>query len=172
MEWTAIGPQVLLLVCLGVGLLAIPFGLPGTWIIVLASLVYGWSTSFAQISVGVLAVLVALALAAELADLAGGIWGAKRFGGSRGAMLGALGGGLAGGLLLAPLFFGLGSIFGALAGAFVGAFAVSLVERRRLGPAARIGFGALVGRAISTAYKGISAAVMVGIDLWALWGRG
>ena len=59
-------PYVLILfgVCVA-GLLLIPFGLPGLWVILLAILGYGWLTDFRTLSTGAVVLAIALPLLGE-----------------------------------------------------------------------------------------------------------
>ncbi|MBW1981859.1 MAG: DUF456 domain-containing protein [Deltaproteobacteria bacterium] len=160
---------VLLAVFLLAGLVAVVFGLPGTWIILASSVAYGFFTDFSAITVRILLVLFLLAASAEGIDFLAGVWGAHRYGGSRKAMVGALLGGLIGAVALSPLMFGLGSVVGALIGAFGGAFAVSFLEHKKMSAAARVGWGAFLGRVFATVFKGFAAIAMIVLDIWALF---
>ena len=104
------------------GLVLIPFGLPGLWLIVLAIIGYGWLTDFQTMSAWFLFLVIALALAGELIEAWIGFRFAQRYGGSRRAGWGALVGGLIGAIVGVPLPV-LGSVIGGFVGAFVGAAA-------------------------------------------------
>lgn len=145
-------------------LLLVPLGFPGTWLmlgVLLVGLVagrVGWDTLLG------LALLVG---AAELAEFLLVRHTSHRYGGSRRAFWGAVLGGLVGvtvGIPI-PLF---GSLLAGLFGTFVGAASVALWEERSAAPAARIGWGALVGRALSALVKsgaGIVVLIVGGTDL-------
>ena len=85
---------VILILSMPAGLLAVVLGLPGTWLILVASVFYGWLTGFAIITVKLLLGLLALAVVAELLDLTLGLWGARRYGGTKKAMVGTMVGGI------------------------------------------------------------------------------
>ena len=161
---------VILILAMGGGLVAVVLGLPGTWIILGASTLYGWLTDFSVISVQLLFGLFLLAAVAEALDFVAGLWGARRYGGSRKAMIGTLIGGLLGAIALTPMLFGFGSILGAFFGAFAGAFGVTYLEQRKMEDAVRVGWGALVGRVFAIVFKGAAVVTMIGLDLWALMG--
>jgi uncharacterized protein YqgC (DUF456 family) len=147
------------------GLLLIPFGLPGLWIIVLGVAGYGWWTGFQTVSVGVIAVAVALAALGEAGEAWIGFRFAQRFGASRRAGWGALAGGLIGALIGVPVPI-VGSVIGGFAGAFAGAALLEYTAARRTGAAARAGWGAVLGRAVAAALKmGIGVVIAAG----ALW---
>jgi uncharacterized protein YqgC (DUF456 family) len=159
----------LFILALATGLVAVVFGLPGTWIILLASAGYGWFTGFTQITGRLLLGLFLIAACAEGVEALAGLWGARHFGGSRKAMVGSLVGGIAGALLFAPLLFGLGSVPGAFLGAFLGASLVTYLERRHMEAAVRVGWGSFLGRVVAVVFKGAAAVAMIGISLWALF---
>ena len=156
---------VLLVIFLVAALAVIPFGLPGTFLIVLTALLYALATEFAEITWATIALLLAGALFAEGVEAAAGIMGAKRYGSGNMGILASLLGGIVGALLGAPLFLGLGAIPGALLGAFAGAVAAEAVRGRSLNEALRAGWGTFLGRIAGTAVKGAVAVAMVVICL-------
>jgi uncharacterized protein len=143
---------VLLAVASVVGLLLIPLGLPGLWVIVLAVLGFGWLTDFRTMSAGFLILITGLALAGELIEAWLGFRFAQRYGGSRRAGWGALVGGLIGAVIGVPVPV-IGSVIGGFLGAFAGAALFEYTRERHAEGAARAGWGAVLGRAISAAAK-------------------
>jgi|SRR6516164_1714495 uncharacterized protein YqgC (DUF456 family) len=145
--------EVLLLVAaIVVGLIMIPFGLPGTLVLFAAALCYhllvpaggiGWTT---VVGIGVLTV-VAEALEWVLTGRF-----AKRYGGSRRAAWGAILGGMIGAFVGVPVPI-VGSIAGAFAGAFLGAFVAEWTGGSGHGEAARVAWGAFLGRVTAAATK-------------------
>ncbi len=170
-EFLRIVVLVILILAMPLGLIAVVLGLPGTWLIVGTSAVYAWLTDFAVITTKLLLVLLVLAAVAEMIDFAAGLWGARRYGGSKKAMVGTLLGGLLGAIVLAPLLLGFGTIIGAFIGAFAGAFLVTYLEQRKMDKAVRVGWGAFVGRIFAIVFKGAAVASMIGLDLWAIFVR-
>ncbi len=144
-----------------VGLLSIPFGMPGTAIIAAAAVVYGFLTDFSLVTPSLAIVMVSLAALAEVLEFVLGLVGAGRSDASRRGMVGAVVGGIVGGILGAGLFLGLGAIPGVLAGTFAGVFAVELTRNLRPREAARAARGALVGRATGIIIKFVLAVVML-----------
>jgi uncharacterized protein len=72
---------VLLLIAASlVGLVLIPLGLPGLWVIVLAILGYGWLTDFRTLSAGFILLIVGLALLGEVFEAWIGFRFAQRYG--------------------------------------------------------------------------------------------
>lgn len=138
------------------GLLIIPFGLPGLWLMLAVVAVGAFTGSVAW---WVLVPLVGLGVAAEVLEFVAVRRFSGRSGGSRRAFWGAIAGGIAGAVLGAPIPV-LGPLVGGVAGTFVGAAAVTMYERRDVAPALRVGWGAALGRGVAVAIK-IAAALVV-----------
>ena len=156
--WVGIFFFILILV---VGLLALVFGIPGTWIILADAAFYGWITHFRAVTGKILLVLLALAICGELLEFSLSFFGLKRLKPSRGVILISLLCGFVTAILMAPLFFGLGAILGALIGTFGGAFFVEYLTEKHLNHAARIGWGALIGRLVGFLSKFAIASAMI-----------
>jgi len=153
---------VLVLAACGiVGLLMIPFGLPGLWVMVLGFLVFGWLTQFRSESVATIGIVLALAFAGELVETWLGFRFARRYGGSRRAGWGALLGGLVGAVVGVPVPV-VGSVIGAFVGSFGGAAVFEYAYSRRADVAVGAGWGAVVGRAAAAAAK-IALGLVIGV---------
>jgi uncharacterized protein len=150
------------------GLVLIVFGLPGLWIEVAAFVGYAWLTDFRTVGALAIAVVVGLALLAELAELVLGGRFARRFGGGRRAAWGAIIGGMAGAVIGLPVPL-VGSVVGAMVGSFAGAFLLELTRRKGTAPALRVGWGALLGWCTAIALKvGVGMVILVFTLLTAL----
>ena len=160
---------IILILSMPAGLIAVVLGLPGTWLVLVASVLYGWLTDFAIITPQLLLGLLALAVVAELLDLTLGLWGARRYGGTKKAMVGTMIGGILGAVALSPMLFGFGTIVGAFLGAFVGAFSITYLEQRKMDEAMQVGWGALLGRVFAMVFKGAAVVTMIGLDIWAIF---
>ncbi len=148
---SAVGRAVLYVVLL-VGLVLIPFGLGGTFVMVGAAAVYGLLTGFDQITLKLVAVLLGLALVGEGIESLLGVVMARRYGASKWGMWGAFLGGIAGALLGAPVPV-IGNVVGALVGVFLGAFVLEWIGQGRSGASLRAGWGALLGRTAAGVIK-------------------
>jgi len=145
-------PVVLLGAICVVGLLLIPLGLPGLWVIVLGILGYAWLTGFRPLSAGLVALAIGLAVLGEVFEAWIGFSFAQRYGGSSRAGWGALVGGLVGAIVGVPLPI-IGSVIGGFVGAFAGAALFEYTRARHSETAARAGWGAVLGRAAAAAVK-------------------
>jgi uncharacterized protein len=159
------GAVLLLIAASLVGLVLIPLGLPGLWVIVLASLGYGWLTDFRTLSAGFILLVVGLSLGAEVFEAWVGFRFAQRYGGSKRAGWGALVGGLIAAIVGVPVPI-VGSVVGGFAGAFVGAAVFEYTRARQSGVAAKAGWGAVLGRAAAAAIKMAIGVVLVVGSLW------
>ncbi len=155
---------LLLALAQGIGLLLIPFGLPGLWVQVGALVLYAWFTGFVAVGATSILIVFALALAAEIGEFVLGARYARRYGGGRRAEWGAILGGIAGAFLGLPIPL-VGSVVGAFVGAFAGATLLELTTRRGTAPALWAGWGAFLGRVVATAMKGAVSVVIAVVAL-------
>jgi uncharacterized protein YqgC (DUF456 family) len=156
---------VLVIVVTGiVGLLMIPFGLPGLWVILLGIIGAGYLTNFQTMGVWFLAIMVGLALVGEIFEAWIGFGYAKKYGGSSRAGWGALVGGLIGAIIGVPVPI-IGSVIGGFIGAFAGAALFEYTKARHAHGSVKAGWGAVLGRAFASAIKMAVGLVMA---VWAL----
>jgi uncharacterized protein YqgC (DUF456 family) len=143
---------LLILACL-VGLALIPIGLPGTWLMIGAALIYDWLVPGLTFGMWTIGGTLVLALLAEVLEFTVAKRYAERSGGSSRAGWGAIVGGLVGAIVGVPVPI-VGSVIGAFAGAFFGALAMEWTVRRDdAAGIVRVATSALVGRAVATAAK-------------------
>lgn len=159
---------VVLTACGIVGLLLIPFGLPGLWVMVLGYVAFGALTQFRSESVA--AIVLALALVGEIVENWLGFRFARRYGGSHRAGWGALIGGLVGAVVGVPVPV-VGSVIGAFVGSFGGAALFEYAYSRRAVVAVGAGWGAVVGRAVAAAAKIALGLVIAVLSLVAVLRR-
>ena len=155
-----LGIGVLFGACLA-GVVSLVFGLPGTWVIVAAALVYAWATGFAGVTWGTIGWLGGLAVVGEGIEFLASSAAATGARPSRRVFAGTLLGSFAGGLLGVPFLFGIGALFGALAGAFAGAAVAVASEGGDRGAALSTGFAAMRGRLLGFVLKAAVAVLMV-----------
>src|SRR2546428_9234024 len=88
-------PVLLLGVSSILGLVLVPLGLPGLWVMVAGVVGYGWLTDFRSVGVATIVAVVGLAFLGEIIEAWLGFRFARTFGGSRRSAWGGLvGGGL------------------------------------------------------------------------------
>ena len=150
------------------GLVSLVFGLPGTFVILGASVLYGWYGGFSDITVRVIILLVVLALAGELIEFLLGILGSKKYESSNRAIVGSIIFGIIGAVMGAPFFFGIGAVIGAFAGAFAGAILMELSQGKKMDEAIKSGWGAFLGRVAGTISKGAVGIAMIAITVLAV----
>ena len=161
--------MILLVACIVAGLLLIPLGLPGLWVMVAGVLGYGWLSGFRTVGVWTIALVVGLAFVGEILEAWIGFRFARRYGGSRRAGWGALVGGIAGAIVGVPVPI-IGSVIGAFVGSFLGAALFEYAREQRAEVAARAGWGAVLGRAVAAAAKMALGVVIGVVGLFAVWG--
>lgn len=155
-----LGLLLLVLACLG-GLASLLVGLPGTFAILCAGLIYGWATGFAGVDWPTIGWLGLLTLVGEGVEFAASALGRPGEAPSRRTAVFAVVGAVVGGILGTPLLFGLGSLLGALAGAFAGAAIAVTWEGGTVDAALAAGRAALLGRLAGFLLKSALAVLMV-----------
>lgn len=128
--------------------------LPGVPLVFVGLLMAAWIGDFQKIGWPTLTVLAVLTALAVAADLIATLLGAKRAGASKYALFGAAIGSIIG------LFFGL---IGILVLPFLGAVVGELIARQRLNQAARVGLATWLGMLIGTLAKLSLAITMLGV---------
>lgn len=166
---TELIPLALLILAFLVGLLLIPFGLPGLWLMVAALIGYAALGRFEQVGWPTLAAVVVLGLLGEAAEAWLGFRVAKKHGGSNRAGWGAFLGGLVGAVVGTPVPV-IGNILGAFIGAFVGAVVLQHSKGTDIKDTLGAGWGAVLGRASGAAVKIAVAFTIAVIGLYAAWG--
>lgn len=154
------------------GLMLVPLGLPGLWIMLGSAFTYWLAVPSGGVGVFTLVVVAGLVIAAEVVEFSVSGRYARRYGGSRRASWGAVLGGLVGAVVGVPVPV-VGSLAGAFAGAFAGALVAELtVPRERRGEPLQVAKGALLGRVVAAALKvGFGMAVLVWVTAAGLAGR-
>ena len=153
--WTVFGIAILIALLLDL------MGLFGNWIILGAVGIAAALSGFDHFGGYTVVILLALAVLGEVLEaLAAGL-GAAKYGGGKGAIGAALAGTILGAILGTPIFPIVGTILGACLGAFALATLYEvLVSNRGLDSAARVGFGAALGK-----IAGLFAKTFVGFAM-------
>jgi len=120
-HWAAIG---LVFLMIAVGIVLVPLSLPGTWVIVLSSVLFSLFFPFdggATSAFAVNAKLIGVAVFGELMEFGVSTLGSKPLKVSNGAIACAFVGGIVGAIIGVPVVL-VGSLIGLFLGAFLGAF--------------------------------------------------
>ena len=144
-----------------IGVAVIFFGIAGTFIIVADAFVYGLITGFDKMTLPFIGLLLALALGVELIEELLSAFMAKRFGGSKWAMVGAFAGGIAGAILGTPVTPVVGTLLGGFFGAFLGACFLEWLHTSDFKNALKVGIGAFFGAVGGKITKILVAIIMV-----------
>src|SRR5437667_10581161 len=96
-------PALLLGICTVLGLLLVPLGLPGLWVMVAGIVGYGWLTDFRSVGVATIGAALGLAFLGEIVEAWLGFRLARAYGGARPAPRGAVAGGVGGAATGVPL---------------------------------------------------------------------
>ena len=159
-------PVLLLGVCTLFGLLLVPLGLPGLWVMVAGIVGYGGLTDFRSVGVATMGVVLGLAFLGEIIEWSLGFRFTRTYGGSRRSAWGALVCGIVGAVLGVPVPL-VGSVIGAFLGSFAGAALFEYSLSRTPGTAVRAGWGAVLGRATAAAAKIALGSVIAVLGLFA-----
>ncbi|WP_226468501.1 DUF456 domain-containing protein [Luteimonas panaciterrae] len=157
--WYVIAAAMVLLGLIGIVLPA----LPGVPLIFAGMLLAAAADGFERVQWWWIVILGVLTLISVGIDFWATAIGAKRVGASRKALLGAVLGTFAG------LFFGpIGLFVGPFAGAALGElWHGRSIDSKRVGQAAKVGFGTWLGIALGIALKIALACTMLGLFAWA-----
>jgi len=158
--------HVLLFLGMILGLVSIPFGFPGTLIILSCVLLYALLTHFnGGVGVPFFVFLCVLTLAAETADHWLSAIGARRYGASTRSMWLSFVGGIVGAIAiggpLAVVFGPLGPVVGGLLGAFTIVVAHEMYLHGNFMEAVRAGWGTFLGRMAGMVLKFVISIAMV-----------
>jgi uncharacterized protein YqgC (DUF456 family) len=156
---------ILVVALMAGSLLLIPFGLPGTWIMILVLLGMTLVGEVAWITWAGLAVLTLVAEGLEWVALSRL---GRRSGGSTRAFWGAIAGGLLGAVVGAPVPV-LGPLVAGIVGTFLGAASVTLHETRSLDTASRVGWGTALARIVAVGVKTAAGLVILVVGGGALF---
>ena len=146
---------LLAIVLIAAGLAGVVFPvIPGAPLLFVGLWVAAWAENFHYVGLWTLVALGILAALTYGVDLWATIFGVKKFGASKRAVIGAILGSIVGVFLGIP---------GVLFGPFIGAVIGELLSRRDLHAATRAGVGAAIGLVLGAALKLALALGMIGV---------
>jgi len=139
----------------GAGLVGLVLpAIPGAPLIFAGLLWAAWAEDFVHVGLWTIVVLAVLAVLTYGIDLWATMFGAKKFGASRKAVIGAIIGSLVG------IFLGFPAV---IFGPFIGAVIGELLAQKNLRQATRAGIGATIGLVLGAALKLSIAFAMIGV---------
>ncbi len=149
-----------------VGLIAIPLGLGGNFVLLGAALLVAAIGGFSEIGWIALVILLLAVVLGEVIEALLGSLVAQKFGASRWGVIGAFAGGIIGAIVGTPIFPLVGSLIGSFAGAALGAVGLELAAGKDHGPGLRAGWGAFRGKVMATAFKVAVGMAIVSFVVW------
>ena len=148
---------ILGIVVMVIALFLTPIGIPGNWIMVG---VLAAAAMLGEVGVGVIVAALLIAGAAEVIEFMIVNRLNLRYGGTNRAFWGSIAGGIIGVMVGVPVPI-VGSIVAGFIGSFVGAAVVTYLETTKSDAALRVGWGVLIGRALSAAAKSAAGVVIL-----------
>jgi uncharacterized protein YqgC (DUF456 family) len=151
----AIVVWILAVALVGAGLVGLVLpAIPGAPLIFAGLLLAAWAEDFVYVGLWTIVALAVLALLTYGIDLWATMFGAKKFGASRKAVIGAIIGSIVG------IFLGFPAV---IFGPFIGAVIGELLAQKNLRQATRAGIGATIGLVLGAALKLSIALAMIGV---------
>lgn len=160
---------ILFWIILIAGIAVIPFGIAGTFVIVADAFVYGLITGFERFSLGFVLLLLGIAILVEVVEELLSAFMAKRFGGSKWAMIGAIIGGFVGAIIGTPVAPVVGTLLGGFFGAFTGATLLEWIHSSDFEASVKVGIGAFfgaVGGKITKILIAVFMVILIGIRMF------
>ncbi len=159
--------HILLYLAIVAGIALVFLGLPGTWLMVIATLGYAGFADFGEGGEDktVLGLLIFAAVIAELFALLVGMLGAKVVSVSTGAIVSSIVGGILGALIGVPVFL-IGPLLGLLLGAFLGAFAYEVLKTSDVPTALKTAGAVFLSRIVAIFFK---ATIACGMGTYLVW---
>ena len=160
----AIVGWTLFAIAIAAGVLLDLVGLFGNWVILGTAVAAGLCSGFHHFGLWTLLSLGALALLGDILEMIASGYGARKFGGGRGAIFASLVGCIAGAIVGTPWFPVVGTLMGACAGAFAGAAIYELlIVGKSAGASIQTGVGAALGRIGGVVVKLVIGMAMLGV---------
>ncbi|MBN2543355.1 DUF456 domain-containing protein [bacterium] len=148
-----------------VGLVLTPFAVPGTYVILGASIFFSIIYKFDPFPWYILLIFLVLTVAGEVVEFFLGVFTVKKYGGSKWGMIGTFVGGILGALIGSAILPVLGTAIGVFVGAIVLAIIAEYIYTQKEDVSMKAGWGAFVGRvgALTFKYMCISAMVIISV---------
>ncbi|MBS3762127.1 MAG: DUF456 domain-containing protein [Candidatus Brocadiia bacterium] len=151
------------------GMIIIPLGIPGQFIIAFAALGGTLIAGKDALPWWIVLTLFGLAVLAEIIEAIAGMLGASKAKGSFWSSIGAMLGGIIGAVVGSAVLPLIGTLLGAFVGTFAGAYALEYHRTRTVKASATVAKGALIGRIIGSITKVFIALVMIALVTFGLF---
>jgi len=160
---------VAFILLLFIGIYLSLFGLPGTVVIFLDVLLYGFFTGFGQVGWKVLLFLLCFAILAETLDFLAGLTKAHKTPVFKKSLWAAGIGASVGMIIFTPLLWGLGTWGGFFIGGLMGIVLTELLRQYRLKAPQQVSNSAFLAMMGRKALKGSLALIMIFVSLSAIY---
>jgi uncharacterized protein YqgC (DUF456 family) len=157
--------EIVFIVAVVVSLFSNFYGVPGNFLIVVSSFVYGIITSFAQYSFAFVITLLLIVLLVEFLEYMLIVLTAKKYGASKWGITGAIVGGIGGAISGAFITPVVGAIIGSIIGVFAGATLLEFFKSYDIREALLSGVGAFLGKIGGLSIKicgAVTIIIMIG----------
>ncbi len=146
--------KIIVLLLSGVGIILVPLGLPGTWLIFSSAALYSLFYNFnpGKTDFWTLLILLFIAAFGELLEFLVSVWGGKKLQVSNGALIASIVGGLIGAVIGVPVFL-IGSLLGLLLGVFLGALIYEFLVEKDFVKALRAALAVFFSRLVASFMK-------------------
>ena len=138
-------------------------GFPGTFLIAIVALIWGWMIDYHSITVGVILALFGVSILLEIMELLLGGLAARYYGASRRSAVCAIIGGILGTIIGAGVLFLIGAFVGLLAGSYLGAFLSEAMSGKSISVSNQAALGTVLG---NVAGKGIKSTAVIFMGIW------
>ncbi len=149
--------------------LLIFLGVPGSWVALVAILIFDIATGFSTVGWVMLVVMAGIAVVGEIIESGLGLVYVAHKGATKWGVLGAFVGGLAGAVGGSAIIPFIGSIIFGLLGAFTGAVLFEYIYYKSLDRAIQTGFFAFIGKLSAMLVKFALGLVILGIFIYRSW---
>jgi len=146
--------KIIVLLLSGVGIILVPLGLPGAWLIFSSAVLYSLFYNFnpGKTDFWTLLILFLIAAFGELLELLVSVWGGKKLHVSNGALIASIVGGLVGAVIGVPVFL-IGSLLGLLLGVFLGALIYEFLVEKDFAKALKAALAVFFSRLVASFMK-------------------
>ena len=136
------------------------FGIPGTFLISIGALIWGWSTGFILITPGIIITCFVISVFLELLEIFFSGLMVKFSGGSKKTAVFAILGGFIGAILGTGFLFLIGAFLGLLIGSFLGALFGELMSGKTVLDSMKISLSTIMGNIAAKLIKSTTVIVM------------